>query len=181
MLKWIGAILGAMAVVWMILQRDMISFSSFTAGVALGSSLFVVLTSSKAEKPLQVPSEEKLQWQMKLEESESKSAQTIDSLSRELQKVQQKAIRSEERCISYQKLVEVHQQEIEKLRNDTQTVAQELIQKERKLNSLYLAKMEPDLFDNDRHQVESINRELKKQLKNTQNELKKKESRDLLS
>ncbi len=147
MLKWVAASMGVLTLVWIVLQREHITWTSIMAGIAIASSLYV-LVSSKAPKPqLQVPSEEKLQWQMKLEEAEAKSAQTIDSMSRELQKVQQKAIRSEDRCLSYQNLVEVHQQEIEKLRGDNQNITQELVLKERKLNSLHLSKLEPDLFD----------------------------------
>ena len=71
----------------------------------------------------------------------------IDAMSRELQKVQQKAIRSEDRCLSYQNLVEVHQQEIEKLCGDNQNITQDLVHKEQKLNTLHLSKIEPDLFD----------------------------------
>lgn len=147
MLKWIGAVLGVLTLVWIVLQRETIGWSSLMAGIAIASAIYVLLIPQETKPQLQVPSEEKLHWQMKLEEAESKSAQTIDSMSRELQKVQQKAIRAEDRCLSYQNLVEVHQQEIEKLRGDNQNITQELVHKERKLNALHLSKMEPDLFD----------------------------------
>ena len=147
MLKWIAASLGVLTLVWIILQREHITWTSLMAGIAIASSLYILLLPKESKPQLQVPSEEKLQWQMKLEEAEAKSAQTIDAMSRELQKVQQKAIRAEDRCLSYQNLVEVHQQEIEKLRGDNQNITQELVQKERKLNSFHLSKMEPDLFD----------------------------------
>jgi hypothetical protein len=196
MLKWSGIVLGILTVVWIVFQRETLSWSSLSSGVALTSAIFVVLSLFKTEKPIQAPTDEKLQWQMRLDESEAKASQTIDGLNREVQKLQQKTIRSEERCLSYQKLVEVHQQEIEKLRDENQTIAEQLIQQERKLNELYLSKMEPDLFDAERRHVETINRELKKQLLDTKTELaelskdpkkKKKssmlalESRDLLS
>jgi hypothetical protein len=177
----------------MVLQKEALAWASISSGVVLASAVFIVL--SKIEKHKPSPAQDKLQWQAqwqaRLDEAEAKASQSIDGLSRELQKLQLKAIRSEERCLSYQKLVEVHQQEIEKLRSENQAVAQQLIQKERKLNELYLAKMEPDLFDSQRLQVETINRELKKQLLDTKSELaeisskkRKKpamESRDLLS
>jgi Fe2+ transport system protein B len=169
MLKWIGAVSGLLAIVWMVLQKETLSWASISSGVVLASAVFIVL--SKTEKRELPPAQDKLQWQAKLDEAEAKASQTIDGLNRELQKLQLKSIRSEERCLSYQKLVEVHQQEIEKLRSDNQTVAQQLIQKERKLSELYLAKMEPDLFDSQRLQVETINRELKKQLLDTKSEL----------
>jgi hypothetical protein len=75
----------------------------------------------------------------------------------------------------------VHQQEIEKLRQENQTVAEALIQKERKLNELQLSKMEPDLFDTERRQAETMNRELKKQLQSAKKKATELESRDLLS
>jgi hypothetical protein len=176
MIKWISMGLGVLTIVWMVLQRDQLAFASILAGGSLASTLYVLLSNKKTEVVPQAAVEEKLEWKMKLEESEAKSAQTIDALNKELQKQQQKAIRAEERCNQFQKLVDVHQHEIEKQRLDNQNIGEQLIQKERKLNALYLAKMEPDLFDHDRHHVESINRELKKKLKE-----KRSESRDLLS
>lgn len=175
MLKWSSIVLGLLTITWMILQRDTLAFTSILAGSALASTLYILLAGKKPEPATPSAVEEKIEWKMKLEESEAKASQTIDALNKELQKQQQKAIRAEERCLQYQKLVDVHQHEIEKLRLDHHNVADQLIQKERKLNSLYLAKMEPDLFDHDRHNVESINRELKKKLKE-----KRSESRDLL-
>ena len=171
MLKWMGIVLGVLAVMWMVLQRETLSWTSMSSGLILASALFITLSLSKTEKPAQSLADEKLQGQIRLEEAESRASQIIEGLNREVQKLQQKTIRSEERCLSYQKLVEVHQQEIEKLRQENQTVAQHLIQKERKLNELYLSKMEPDLFDSQRRQVETINRELKKQLLDTKSEL----------
>jgi hypothetical protein len=171
MLKWLGCVFGLLTIIWMVLQRETLSWASVSSGVALACAIFTFLSPTKTEKPLQPLVEEKLQHQAKLDEVETRTSQTIDGLNRELHKLQQKSIRSEERCLSYQKLVEVHQQEIEKLRQDNQTVAQQLIQKERKLNELYLSKMEPDLFDAQRHQVETVNRELKKQLSDTKSEL----------
>jgi len=181
-IRWIGALLGVLTVFWMVLQRSTLSWVSLSAGIALASALFVVLSISKPEKkPVQTPADEKLQWQIKLDEAEARASQTIDGLNREVQKLQQKAIRAEERCLSYQKLVEVHQQEIEKLRQENQTVAEVLIQKERKLNELQLSKMEPDLFDTERRQAETMNRELKKQLQSAKKKATELESRDLLS
>lgn len=182
-----GIVLGVLTVVWVVLQREMISWSSLCAGLAFASALIVILY--KAEKPLPPPTNEKLEWQVKLDEVQAQASQTIDGLNREVQKIEQKRIRSEERCISYQKLVEVHQQEIEKLRHENQVVAEQLIQKERKLSELLLSKMEPDLFDTQRRHTETVNRELKKQLTEAKSELAKKkkgataelESRDLLS
>ena len=187
MLRWMGVVLGVLTVVWIVLQKETVSWSSLGAGVAVASALVVMLY--KAEKPLPPPTNEKLEWQMKLDEANAQASQTIDGLNREVQKIEQKRIRSEERCLSYQKLVEVHQQEIEKLRHENQVMGEQLIQKERKLSELVLSKMEPDLFDMQRRQTETVNRELKKQLSEAKSELARKkktvtpalESRDLLS
>jgi chromosome segregation ATPase len=180
MLKWTGVILGVLTMIWVIVQRETISWISLGSGVALASALFVLFY--KDEKPASAPIDETQKWQMRMDEQQREASQTIDGLNRELQKIQQKTIRSEERCHSYQKLVEVHQQEIEKLKGENHNLAEQLIQKERKLNELNLSKMEPDLFDMERRQTETINRQLKKQLSDTKNELAKKklESRDLL-
>ncbi len=176
MLRWSGIILGVLTVIWVVLQRETLSWVSLGGGFALASALIVMLY--KPEKPSQVPADEKLEWQMRIDELQAEASQTVDGLNNEVQKLQQKAIRSEERCNSYQKLVEVHQQEIEKLKGENQSLGELLIQKERKLNELNLSKMEPDLFDMERRQTETINRQLKKQLSETK---KKLESRDLLS
>jgi hypothetical protein len=176
MLRWSGIILGVLTVIWVVLQRETLSWVSLGGGFALASALIVMLY--KPEKPSQVPADEKLKWQLRIDELQAEASQTVDGLNNEVQKLQQKAIRSEERCNSYQKLVEVHQQEIEKLKGENQSLGELLIQKERKLNELNLSKMEPDLFDMERRQTETINRQLKKQLSETK---KKLESRDLLS
>ena len=176
MLRWSGIILGVLTVIWIVLQRETLSWVSLGGGFALASALIVMLY--KPENPPQVPADEKLKWQLRIDELQAEASQTVDGLNNEVQKLQQKAIRSEERCNSYQKLVEVHQQEIEKLKGENQSLGELLIQKERKLNELNLSKMEPDLFDMERRQTETINRQLKKQLSETK---KKLESRDLLS
>lgn len=188
MLKWIGFVLGSLTVLWLLMQKESISWGFLTAGASLALALFTILNPIKTEKPTAgtEKNDDNLVWQMKLEEAQNRASQTIDGLNREVQKLQQKTIRSEERCLSYQKLVDVHQNEIEKLRQENQTIADQLIQKERKLNQLQLARLEPDLFDSQLRQTESVNRELKKQLREKQELLKKKEfteeleSRDLL-
>lgn len=146
MLKWIGAVLMALSLLWIVIQRDSAHWGSVVAGATFATPIFLILL--KPEKPVEAAEkqDEKLQRQMRLEEAEALASQTIDGLNREIQKLQKKSIRSEERCLSYQKLVEVHQQEIEKLRQEGQSAAQLLIQKERKLSEFYLAQTEPDLF-----------------------------------
>lgn len=183
MLKYLGMVLGVLTVVWMVLEGEALAWASVCSGAALAAAIFTLLTLFKKEPSAPPP--------VHREETDPKAAQMIDNLSREIQKAQQKGVRAEERCLSYQKLVEVHQQEIERLRQESQTMAQELIQKERKLSELHLSKMEPDLFDSQRHQLETVNRELKKQLLETKSHLSSKkrkklmmeelESRDLLS
>ncbi|MGD0664794.1 MAG: hypothetical protein ABSA17_03570, partial [Rhabdochlamydiaceae bacterium] len=92
MIRWIGVVLGMLTVLWMVLQRSTLSWGSLSAGIALASALFVMLSISKPEKkPVQTPADEKLQWQIKLDEAEARASQTIDGLNREVQKLQQKA------------------------------------------------------------------------------------------
>jgi predicted RNase H-like nuclease (RuvC/YqgF family) len=147
--RWIGCVLAVLTLLWVFKEREALVWGPLIAGAALASALYVILSAGKS--PMEVPdkNEEKVAWQLKVEEAESRASQTIDGLNKELQKLQQKAIRSEERCLSYQKLVDVHQHEIEKLRGDHQTVVEQLIQKERKLSQLQLARLEPDLFDSE--------------------------------
>lgn len=170
MLKWMGCVLGVLTLLWMVIQREALSWGSVAAGASLSLALFVLFNLLKTEKPIlkHEKDDEKLAWQIELEEVKSRASQTIDGLNREIQKLQQKSIRSEERCLSYQKLVDVHQHEIEKLRQENQGIAEQLIQKERKLSQLQLARIEPDLFDSQLRQTESVNRELKKQLSEKQ-------------
>ncbi len=165
MLRWAGISLGILTIIWLVLQNEILAWSSLAAGIALASSLFITLIVSKTEKPVELP------VPAKVDEEAAKASQTIEALGREIQTLQQKVIRSEDRCLSYQKLVEVHQQEIEKLRQESQALAEQLIQKERKLSEVVLSKMDPDLFDLERRKTESLNRELKKQLIDTKSEL----------
>src|SRR6185436_19203253 len=78
-------------------------------------------------------------------------------------KLQQKLVRAEERCTSYQKLVDVHQGEIDQLKRESTQIGQQIIASDRKVAELQLAKLEPDLFDAEKRQTESSYRELKKQ------------------
>ena len=64
-----------------------------------------------------------------------------------MQKLEQKATRSEERCLSYQNLVDVHQHEIEKQRLENQALAEQIIQKDRKIGAMHFSRLQPDLFD----------------------------------
>lgn len=173
MLKWLGFVLVALTTLWMVIQKDSFAWASVAAGACLSLALSTIFNLARAEKSISttVNKNQKLAWQMKLEEAQSRTSQTIDGLNREVQRLEQKSIRSEERCHSYQKLVDVHQQEIEKLRYENHDLAQQLIQKERKLNQLHLARVEPDLFDAQLRQTESANRELKKQLSEKQQQL----------
>lgn len=135
-----------------------LSLWSLALGVAIGAGCFALFPAPKT--PLQPPVDE---WKTKFHILEAETAQTVDRLKGEVQKLQQKMVRTEERCQSYQKLVDVHQNEIEKLVQEKKDLSGSLVDKERKLGAAQLAQLEPDLFDMNRRQTEVALRELRKQ------------------
>ncbi|MBS0648962.1 MAG: hypothetical protein JSS10_07050 [Verrucomicrobia bacterium] len=157
-MKGLGFILLGATCLLGFLKFENISLWSCGIGVAFAAGLFLVIL--RPETPA-APSSSPLQSQF--DELKTQSAQTIEGLNREIQKVQQRLMRAEERCVSYQKLVEVHQTEIDKLQTDNGQLGQHVIHKDRKINELQLARLEPDLFDAEKRQTESSYRELKKQ------------------
>ena len=79
MARWIGVVLGVLTVLWMVLQRSTLSWVLALRRHRVGVGAFCVLSISKPEKkPVQTPADEKLQWQIKLDESEARASQTID-------------------------------------------------------------------------------------------------------
>ena len=161
-MKLLGFVLLAMTCLLGFLRYEDISLWSSGIGIALGSALFLILTSFKTEA-LPAPIESNNPWQARYHDLDAQTKQTIDELKRESQKVQQKLVRAEERCASYQKLVDVHQGEIDKLKHEGGQLGVHLVEKDRKIAELQLAKLEPDLFDAEKRQTESAYRELKKQ------------------
>ncbi len=149
-----------------ILRYDHISIWSAGVGVALGAGLFLALITSKPEEAKEASSPSELQnnpWQVRFLDLQAQTNLTIENLNAESQKLQQKLARAEERCTSYQKLVDVHQAEIEQLKREGTQMGQQVIEKDRKVAELELAKLAPDLFDAEKRQTESSYRELKKQ------------------
>lgn len=137
-----GAVLSLALIFW---KYDTLSLWSLGLGVALAAATFVFLSTLSVEKaPPPAPNDE---WQNKFRALQNESNHSLEGLKQELQKFQQKLTRSEERCTSYQKLVDVHQSEIDKLQQEKQTLSTVVIEKDRKLNEAYLSKLEPDLFD----------------------------------
>lgn len=130
--------------------------------MALGVGLFLVILIQKPEEKVQ-PEEQNNPWQLKFLELQSQTNQALEDLNTDNKKLQQKQFRAEERCTSYQKLVDVHQGEIDQLKKETTGLSQQLIEKERKIAELQLARLEPDLFDAEKRQTEHSYRELKKQ------------------
>ncbi len=146
-MKILGYILlGLTSLLFSIKFQDL-SLWSAGLGLAFGLGSFVAFT--KSEKPVPVDNSKELQIQ--------------ENLNKEVQKLQQKLMRAEERCLSYQKLVEVHQSEIQLLAEQKDWLGEQVIEKERRANELFLARTEPDLFDVDKRQIEISHRELKKQ------------------
>ncbi len=146
-----------------ILKYDHLSIWSAGVGIALGVGLFLALITSKPETPPAPPVEQNNPWQVRFLDLQTQTNQTTEGLNSEIKKLQQKLLRSEERCTSYQKLVDVHQGEIHQLKSESGQLGQHVIEKERKIAELQLARLEPDLFDAEKRQTESSFRELKKQ------------------
>jgi chromosome segregation ATPase len=161
-MKLLGVILLVITCLLGILRYEDISLWSSGIGLALGSALFLILTSFKPQQP-PAPIETNNPWQARFHELDAQSKQSFENLNRESQKLQQKLVRAEERCTSYQKLVDVHQGEIDKLKHENSLLGQQVIEKDRKLAEFQLARIEPDLFDAEKRQTESFYRELKKQ------------------
>jgi chromosome segregation ATPase len=188
-MKTIGIIVLTLTIGLAAWKFQNISVWSLALGVAIGAGCFALFPQTKQQAPL--PSDE---WKNRYHLLEAETARTVGGLNSEVQKLQQKIMRTEERCNSYQKLVDVHQNEIDKLIQEKNGISERLIEKDRKLGEKELAQMEPDLFDADKRQTEISLRELRKQfdeksqkLDQAEKELKKKktptlsESRDLLS
>lgn len=146
-----------------ILRYDHISIWSAGLGVALGVGLFLAVITSKPEEAPVLPEQQNNPWQVRFLDLQAQTNLTIENLNVESKKLQQKLTRAEERCTSYQKLVDVHQAEIGQLKREGSQMGQLVIEKDRKVAELELAKLEPDLFDAEKRQTESSYRELKKQ------------------
>jgi chromosome segregation ATPase len=145
------------------LRYDHISFWSAGIGITLGAGLFLALITSKSEEPPAPPEQQNNPWHVRFLDLQAQTNQTIDSLNTEGKKLQQKLFRAEERCTSYQKLVDVHQGEIDQLKREGNQLGLQVIENDRKITELQLAKLEPDLFDTEKRQTESSYRELRKQ------------------
>lgn len=142
------------------LFRSSFSFWSLIFGLGIGAALTFTLLFSQKKPQNNVHSSE--DHEAKLHDLVVQHSQTVNGLNQEVQKLQQRLLRVEERCLSYQKLVEVHQEELKILRQDNHQLGEDILQKERKLNELYLAQLEPDLFDTERRKTELSYLELKK-------------------
>jgi len=143
MLKWIGAILGGVTVMWMVVQREQLSVFPLCAGAALVAALFAILCPIKEKAP-PLPINNTAQ---QVEMVKKEAMRAVDALKGEMQKMEQRSSRADERSLSYQKLVDVHQNEITGLRQENLALAEELAQKEKKLTALHFARQEPDLFN----------------------------------
>jgi DNA repair exonuclease SbcCD ATPase subunit len=160
-MKWIALVFLCVTGLLIFVRLPQTSLWSLGIGIAVGCGLIATLFAFQTKTS--PPSSDTAQWQHRLKEQETQSAHLIDQLNREIQKLQQKLVRTEDRCSSYQKLVDVHQAEIDKTRQERTHLSELVIQKDKKLAELQLARLEPDLFDTDKRQKESSFRELKKQ------------------
>lgn len=162
-MRMIGITLLVVTFLLAALKYDHISIWSAGVGVALGVGLFLAVITSKPEEAPVLPEHQNNPWQVRFLDLQAQTNLTIENLNAESKKLQQKLTRAEERCTSYQKLVDVHQAEIGQLKREGSQMGQLVIEKERKVAQLELAKLEPDLFDAEKRQTESSYRELKKQ------------------
>lgn len=146
-----------------IYRYDHISIWSAGVGVALGAGLFLALITFKSEEVPAPPEQQNNPWQVRFLDLQAQTNLTIENLNVEAKKLQQKLVRAEERCTSYQKLVDVHQGEIDQLKREGNQLGLQVIEKDRKVAEFELSKLVPDLFDAEKRQTESSYRELKKQ------------------
>ncbi len=161
-MKGIGFVLLCITCGFVIVKYDMLSWWSLGLGAAVALAFFAFLSAFKTEPPAPPPTHNP--WEDRFHELETHTALTVEGLNREIQKLQQKLIRSDERCLSYQNLVDVHQGEIDRLKGENRQLGEGLIQKERKINEMKLAHLQPDLFEADKRNIEMAYRELKKEL-----------------
>ena len=162
-MRLIGITLLVATLLLVILRHDHISIWSAGVGIALGVGLFLAVITSKPEAAPALLEQQNNPWQVRFLDLQAQTNLTLENLNAEAKKLQQKLVRAEERCTSYQKLVDVHQAEMEQLKREGSQIGQQLIEKERKVAQLELAKLEPDLFDAEKRETESSYRELKKQ------------------
>jgi chromosome segregation ATPase len=162
-MRLLGITLLAVTILLAILSYEQISIWSAGVGVTLGAGLFLAVITNKPEEAPAPPEQQNNPWQVRFLDIQAQTNLTIESLNAETKKLQQKLVRAEERCTSYQKLVDVHQAEIEQLKREGSQMGQQVIEKDRKIAELELAKLAPDLFDAEKRQTESSYRELKKQ------------------
>lgn len=162
-MRMIGITLLVVTFLLTALKYDHLSIWSAGIGVALGVGLFLAIITNKPEEAPVPPEQQNNPWQVRFLDLQAQTNLTIENLNVESKKLQQKLTRAEERCTSYQKLIDVHQAEIGQLKREGSQMGQLVIEKERKVAQLELAKLEPDLFDAEKRQTESSYRELKKQ------------------
>jgi chromosome segregation ATPase len=146
--------------IWWNFQQ--LSFLSIGIGIVLGSSFFLLIAPLKV-KEVSLPDVTVVdhQWKIRMELLEAEKGETIASLQKEMEKLEQKIVRANERCLSYQNLVNAHQEEIDKLTDEKKILSHDLISKDRKLSEALLARLEPELFDLEKLRVEAELRELK--------------------
>jgi hypothetical protein len=135
-------------------QWGAISLFSLGLGAALSLALFVL--GAKEKVPVNL-------WEERFWELEKKTKAATAEQSGCLTRVEQRLSRSEERALSYQKLVQACQAEIEQLKAAHLYLSESAIQKEREINTLKVAHLQPDLFDTKNVESEAAFQALKKE------------------
>ena len=139
-----GLFLGSVTIVWMVMQWEQIVVFPLCVGAALMASLFAVLCPVKEQIQQPTPTDNTAQ---QVEAVKREATRIVDALKIEMQKLEQKSGKADERALSYQKLVDVHQNELTNLRQENRALIETLAQKEKKLMQLHFAQQEPDLFN----------------------------------
>lgn len=145
-MKKLGFIFLLLTIGLAVFRIDLLSLWSIALGAALGLGLFIIIVPSKLEKSSDGSKEELLEWQVRFHDLESRSSESIEKLNKEIERVQRKWVCSEERCSSYQALIDVHQETIEKFKEENNRLGHQVIEKDRKLGELQCAHLQPDLF-----------------------------------
>lgn len=135
-------------------------------GSTMGIGLFAVLSSfQKTETPelKPEPAGEITSFQTQLKTAQSSLEKEIGERSRLSDTFRKKLHEAHEKCESYKKLVDVHQFEIDKLRQENKMMSEEVLVKTRRITELELYLEDPKALPNGDKELEFLYGQLKKQ------------------
>lgn len=135
-------------------------------GSTMGISLFAVLSSFQKTEIPEIKSEpqgEVASLQTQLKTAQSNLEKEIAEQSRLSDAFRKKLHEAHEKCESYKKLVDVHQFEIDKLRQENKMMSEESLVKTRRITELELYLEDPKALPNGDKELEFLYNQLKKQ------------------